>query len=380
MIPVLAEAARNTSSVAEDRLNGDRLMSRKWMQKTACFLTVFACALLAAFVPVKAETARDDADIRRIMEQAIANGDSQVSITVERTFSVDEYQAKKEAEEYGDELGMLLGEAALQNGKLMSGTSYIWQILDNKTVTYKFDIPSELKKVTVLTSERSAYSHAVNALKKRDYETVFYAEDGMYFDTFNLALMHHPEYNYYTQLRRETDGTFGFRSGGGLSVSQIKSKMTQTNTKVNAVIKKIIKKGMTNKQKLQAIHDYLVKNCAYDKYASAGRYDDAFTAYGCLLKKKAVCQGYAAAFNLLAAKAGIRSIAVCGEAGGDSHAWNYVKNGSSYRYIDVTWDDPLPDGGSKAKVSRKYFYLTQKGLEWTHTWDKTEHAKKYVTW
>ena len=52
----------------------------------------------------------------------------------------------------------------------------------------------------------------------------------------------------------------------------------------------------------------------------------------------------------LTAKAGICSIAVPGEAGGGSHAWNYVKDGSSYRYIDVTWDDPVQDQGAKAAV------------------------------
>ena len=42
--------------------------------------------------------------------------------------------------------------------------------------------------------------------------------------------------------------------------------------------------------------------------------------------------------------------AVPGEACGGSHAWNYVKDGSSYRYIDVTWDDPVQDQGAKAAV------------------------------
>jgi len=48
--------------------------------------------------------------------------------------------------------------------------------------------------------------------------------------------------------------------------------------------------------------------------------------------------------------AGDRLRAVPGEAGGGSHAWNYVKDGSSYRYIDVTWDDPVQDQGAKAAV------------------------------
>lgn len=356
-------------------------MNQRWVQRSGVILLVFMCALLMWVVPVRAAVAYDEADIREIMNQAFANGDLEVSITVDRTFSVDEYQAKKEAEEYGDELSRLLDEIALQNGKLMSGTSYSWEILDSREVTYKFDISSRFtKKVTVLTSEKSAYTHAVKALKNRDYETEFYAESAMYFETFNLALQHHPEYNYNIQLRKAADGTFGYRPGPGLNASAIKVRMTKANTRANAIIKKIIKKGMTNKQKLKAIHDYLAKTCVFDQKASIGSYNDAFTAYGCLIKKKAVCQGYAAAFNLLAQKAGIRSIAVVGDAGGGSHAWNYVKNGSGYYYIDATWDDPVPDGGSKAKVSQEYFYLTQKQLEKkrTHTWDKTDNAKKYV--
>ena len=103
-----------------------------------------------------------------------------------------------------------------------------------------------------------------------------------------------------------------------------------------------------------------------------------YTGYAALVSGTSVCQGYAAAFNLLASKVGIRSIAVAGDAGGDSHAWNYVRNGNTYCYIDTTWDDPVPDGGPRAKVSHKFFYLTQKQMEKTHTWDKIEHAKKYV--
>lgn len=354
-------------------------MDKRWVRKAAGFLFAFACVLLAACLPAKAATAWDDNDIRQIMNQAFENNDLEAVITIDRTFSPDENQAKSEAELYANQLLVYLEEAALKNGKLMNGTSYSYVIVDGREVTYRFDIsPQFTKEVTVLTSEKSAYKKALRALEGRDYKTKFYSEDAMYFDIFVLALQHHPEYNYNVVIWKSSDGTCGYRPGKELNNAEIKTKMTRANTKANSIIKKIIKKSMSPKEKLKAIHDYLVRYCVYDENAPRDGYDDSYTAYGCLVRKKAVCQGYAAAFNLLAIKAGVCSITVGGEAGGGSHAWNYVRIGSTYRYIDTTWDDPLPDRGSKAGVPHKYFYVTQSELAKNHTWNRKENAKKYV--
>lgn len=223
--------------------------------------------------------------------------------------------------------------------------AFIKQNKGNFDISFRFT-----KKITVVKSEKDAYKHVLKAMKKRDYSTSYCADGAVYYETFVLALQHHPEYNYSLVIWKSTDGTFDYRAGNDLSAAQITGKIKQANAKANAIIPRIIRDGMTRKQKLRAIHNYLVKNCVYDENARRYGYDDAYTAYGCLIEKKAVCQGYAGVFNLLAAKAGICSIAVPGEAGGGSHAWNYVKDESSYRYIDVTWDDPVQDQGAKAAV------------------------------
>ncbi len=348
------------------------------LRRIRAWLFVSACVLFMAAVPSQA-AAQTQSQIRETMDTAFSNGEDEVVLTLDRTFSVNEYEAKQEAENYAQELMTLLEEVALENGRLMNGTSYSYTIHAAQTVVYRFDISEQFtKKVKLLTSEKNAYKQALKALKKHDYTTAFYAEGAMYYETFVLALQHHPEYNYNLVIWKSTDGTCGYRAGGDLSESQMLAKMRQADKKASAIIRKIIRADMTKKQKLAAIHDYLVKNCVYNEKVYTDDYNDAYTAYGCLVKKTAVCQGYAAAFNLLATKAGICSISAIGEAGGGSHAWNYVKCGSSYRYIDVTWDDPIPDRGAKAKVSRKYFYVTEKKLDRTHTWDKVENAKKYV--
>lgn len=354
-------------------------MDKRWVRKFAGMLFVAACALFVMCIPAQARTAWNEDDIRGIMNQAFENGDLEAVVTIERTFAPDEYQAKAEAENYANELLVYLEEAALSNGKLMNGVSYSYVIVDNCEITYRFDIsPQFTKDVTVLTSEKSAYRQALKALERRDYKTNFYSEDAMYYETFVLALQHHPEYNYNLVIWKSTDGTCGYRPGKELDKAEIKIKMTRADTKADSIIKKIIRKSMGPKERLKAIHDYLVRYCVYDEYAPGKGYDDSYTAYGCLVRRRAVCQGYAAAFNLLALKAGVCSITVAGEAGGGSHAWNYVRIGSTYRYVDATWDDPLPDRGSKAGVPHKYFYVTQSELAKNHKWDRTENAKKYV--
>ncbi len=355
-------------------------MEKRWMRKTCVFL--LAAGILSADFspaePVRAQLVNGDDEIREAMDLAFSNDELEVCITTERTFSVNPSQRSEEAESYAGELVGQLEESALDNGRLLEDTSYTYNIEDGRYITYRFDISSlYTKKVTVLSSEKAAYQQALSALRRRDYSTRFYSEGGMYYDTFLRAIRQHPEYNYDLVIWTNPDGTCGYRPGKAMDASAIAKKMDKADEKARAILDRIIYPGMSKRQKLAAIHDYMAKNCVFDTGVPAGGYDDSYTAYGCLIKKKAVCQGYAAAFNLLSYKAGISSLAVLGEAGGGSHSWNYVKVGDDYRYIDVTWDDPIPDRGPDY-AGRKYFYLTQSGLRKTHSWDRTESAKKYL--
>ena len=102
----------------------------------------------------------------------------------------------------------------------------------------------------------------------------------------------------------------------------------------------------TTYDKVKYVHDYLVKNVEYDYIAAekndqpitSKTVDQANTAYGCLVNGKAVCGGYAKAFQLLMIMLGIECEYVRGEAG-ESHAWNCLKLDGEYYWFDVTWDD-----------------------------------------
>lgn len=95
--------------------------------------------------------------------------------------------------------------------------------------------------------------------------------------------------------------------------------------------------------KLKYFHDTIINNCVYDVAAP-----NAHTAYGALCEGRAVCDGYAMAFQLLCEKAGLAALPVYGK-GQDytgnvvDHIWNKVVCGGEWYDVDVTWDDPIGD-------------------------------------
>lgn len=94
----------------------------------------------------------------------------------------------------------------------------------------------------------------------------------------------------------------------------------------------------------KVIHDRLLAKTTYIQA------EHSSCAYGAIVDGKAVCEGYARAFQYLLMRAGIFSHTVTGLAvdyeasEGDnivstSHAWNLVKIHGNYYYVDATWDD-----------------------------------------
>ncbi len=71
---------------------------------------------------------------------------------------------------------------------------------------------------------------------------------------------------------------------------------------------------------------------------------ESYTAYGALVNKTSVCQGYAMAYAYLLNRVGIKN-AYCRSAQ-LNHGWNIVYIGGVPYHVDVTWDDPLTIRGA----------------------------------
>ena len=101
------------------------------------------------------------------------------------------------------------------------------------------------------------------------------------------------------------------------------------------------------------INDYLVSHCEYDPDAEM-----CHSAYGALVGGKAVCDGYAHAFQLLCNKAGIACSVIEGtsdfnEDKDTGHMWNCVQVGGDWYNADVTWNDI----NKTQFFCERYFYL-----------------------
>lgn len=146
-------------------------------------------------------------------------------------------------------------------------------------------------------------------------------------------------------------------------------RLKKAKEKFNKTVDKIVDgapKNATDYELELYANDYLVDNCVYDKEAAEseeleGHENDA---YGALVEKKAVCEGYSRAFQLLCNRLGVDCINISGTADGEGHAWNNVKLDGEWYEVDVTWNDT--DGDMEFPIY-DYFNLPSDKFSESHS-------------
>lgn len=113
----------------------------------------------------------------------------------------------------------------------------------------------------------------------------------------------------------------------------------------------------------------LIKTCVYDKENaqnpdSTGHENDA---YGAIVSHKAVCEGYARAFQLLCGRLGVDCVCISGKGNSELHEWNCAKISGEWYQVDVTWNDSDTD---EEYNDNRYFNLTDEKMYQDHTPDE----------
>lgn len=140
------------------------------------------------------------------------------------------------------------------------------------------------------------------------------------------------------------------------------------------VLDEVVTDGMDDYAKELAVHDFIVKNVTYDLenmsiFETHGEH--ATDPYGALVDGKCICSGYTTTFKMFMDMLEIPCISIkAGDADGEDHAWNMVKINGHWYYMDVTWDDPVPDKPGRPEQHR-YFNTSKELMSERHVWDSS---------
>ncbi len=241
---------------------------------------------------------------------------------------------------------------------------------------YKDLVFKEDEGKPILHNEQEWYEFIKNALSSNQTENQFnltYSSDMG--DALEKVWSQNADINHAYSYTTGSDGNITFTYK--FPQYTLQQMRAQTDAMADQIIGQIIYQGMTETEKARAIHDYLVLNTKYDidNYNNGTIPNEDYTAYGVLVNKTGVCQGYAAAFKLLAEKVGLHCISVSGFGNGGRHAWNMVRLDGVVGYIDATFDDPVPDQGT---VRYNYFFISKAEMSKDHTWNADDFAEKYL--
>lgn len=132
------------------------------------------------------------------------------------------------------------------------------------------------------------------------------------------------------------------------------------NNEIDKILNQIIKPNMTDKDKIKAIHDYIINNTIYDKkwVDLNDKTARSNMAYGPLFNKTALCGGYTDLMELFLEKINIKSFKIASE----NHIWNYIYIDNEWKHLDLTWDDPVTNTG-KNLLKYDYFLINTIQLE-----------------
>lgn len=148
-------------------------------------------------------------------------------------------------------------------------------------------------------------------------------------------------------------------------------KIEEISTELN-----LLDPQKSSKEKLLAIHDYIILHTKYDLLKASNMNDNTYhsdTAYGVLIEGYGICSGYSDAFSLFLNYLHIPNYKISNQ----THVWNLVKLDNQWYHMDLTWDDPVLSNG-KDSIKHDYFLIdssTLLSLDNNHFFDTTKYIE-----
>lgn len=134
-----------------------------------------------------------------------------------------------------------------------------------------------------------------------------------------------------------------------------------------------ITEDMTDYEKCTAIYNYLSGNVLYSNdllnaLNTSFTFDRGITAYGAMVDKLTICQGYADAFDMLTSMLGMECVQIYGFGDNAPHNWNMIKMEDHWYHVDCTYGNAFGVGDNTC--SKAYLFASDVQLQKTHRWDR----------
>lgn len=244
-----------------------------------------------------------------------------------------------------------------------------------KTGTYTVQFGDAFKDI--LSQENGSdklkeeYQSAIEAFTYENPDVFYLDVTKMYINIEMIKRLFTTKYNVYINSYQDSN----YLAEPFYSKENIDECQAQIESVRDNILSNI--EGKSTVDKIRYIHNYLIDNVQYDQTVQK---DNIYNIYGALVLKEGVCEGYAKALQYLLSSAGIENIIVTGTATNnngetENHAWNYVKIGSAWYALDVTWDDPIIIGGGKINDKIRYQYF----LKGSRTMDENHYLSNQFT-
>lgn len=137
-----------------------------------------------------------------------------------------------------------------------------------------------------------------------------------------------------------------------------------------------ITEDMSDYDKCVAIHDSLSGTVQYDTELLAAlntsfTFDWGITAYGAMINRDSICQGYADAFDMLTSMLGMNCIQIYGSGDGVPHNWNMIELDGQWYHVDCTFDDMF--AGNDGTSAKAYLFASDSQMRRTHNWESDRY-------
>ena len=223
--------------------------------------------------------------------------------------------------------------------------------------------------------EKKVYRQIAEGLEQQEVEIrITPLSEERLMTVFNMVMIDHPEYFWiegefqYTtveDLNENTKTAIQLMPVYTVEKEQTESLKQQIEQQADAWIAEI-DASFDAYEKIKSVYELLIREVEYDETSLYNQ-----TIQSVFLEKKTVCMGYAKATQYLLNKMGIFCTLVTGnilDEANSSHAWNLVRIGENYYYVDTTWGSPgyNAQGDREDAISYSYLCCSDKIISATH--------------